>query len=78
MAKRGAIALTAGCPLPARKSEVAPGYEMPVAPILPSDHGCATIQSAISAKSSRSLGERKESRMPKLAPVPRTSTTTSA
>jgi hypothetical protein len=78
MANSGAIAFTAGCPVPARKSAAAPGYEMPVAPRVPSDQGCATIHSASWAKSSRSRGERNESREPKLAPVPRTSITTSA
>jgi hypothetical protein len=51
---------------------------MPVDPMFPSDHGCATIQSATWRWSSTSRGERNESRVPKLAPVPRTSTTTIA
>jgi len=51
---------------------------MPVAPMTPFDQRCATIQSAISRESSRSRGERKLSRVPKLAPVPLISTTTTA
>ena len=76
--KSGAIARTPGCPVLARKQAAAPRYEMPVDPITPLDQGCAQIQSAISRESSRSFGERNDARVPKLAPVPRTSTATRA
>jgi hypothetical protein len=49
IADKGAMARTAGLSELARKSHAAPTYEMPVAPIRPSDQGCVTTHSAIRA-----------------------------
>jgi hypothetical protein len=43
------MARTAALPELARKSHAARTYEMPVAPIRPSDQGCAVTHSAIRA-----------------------------
>jgi len=55
-----------------------PVYDVPYAPTAPEDQGCATTQSTIAAPSRTSSAPYSICRAPNDAPLPRTSTSTSA